>query len=1043
MNARPVSNPLNLAFVILSTAVPIVGQVSETVTHREAHQSVVVSVSAQVDDQGAPVEVQHRYVQIEDGLNYWDEESGQWAQSRAEIELVKGVGVARRGPQQVVFAPNLNDEEGSITLTAGEGVLLRSSLLALTYYDAWSGREVVLATVKDAIGQFLPPNRLVYRDAFEGLQADVVYTYRKSGLEQDVILLECPPDPEDLGLLAETTRLEVFTEFFEAPNPEIRPRVLDRVEDAEIRAAMVEPDWVDEELDFGPFWMGAGRALSLDEWETRRSTDAGIEIGKRWVQQDGRTVLVESADYWLLASQLTALPVRDGTPRRFRQAGARYPGEGVERRLAASGREIRGGGKVTRGALPQRRMLVAGAGAREAQGSEGSAGFKEQEITLASASPAWRPGVVLDYVTISGTRTDQVFRSDTTYYVSGPATMNGSTVTFEGGTVIKYGAGVSAGIGVGSATKVVWRGAMYRPVVLTAKDDHGVGEKIGTATTCSGYYATTALALVYNATYGAFDLPWLRVSHAQNGVSVTGGSGHALRHFQAINCGKGVVAGGVGNYAVRNALFQGVGNALSGSATVTAEHLTVNGGSLRDMGQPAVTLKNSLLTGVGDVGTLYGADSQVLGSSTGIFASAQQGAHYLAAGSPYRNWSAALSTIDATLLQDLRRLSTYPPLILTGNITVNTTLAPQAQRDTDLLDLGFHYAPLDWIGSARSVGGGCTLMLTNGVAVGSYGNYMISLSSSTAKLVSEGTPRTLNWLTLVGAAQEQPTTASASLYLVSIANVQVALRFTGVSLPGGRKIVPDGGFSGGFSLQDCQVAGLAWYLYSYGFNPSVVLKNSLFESCNLRFEQGYSGTPYNLALSVRNCLMRDTPLNLWYSSSYYGTWELHDNLFDGVTFTLVPANGSGIPADRNGYTGVTGPTGWTNNKNSLSRDFVGGPLGSYYYPASGGAPSLASLIDGDATRTPATVGLYHYTTVVAAGGKEATTALDIGFHYAGVNGGAQPIDTDGDGLADYFEDRNGNGAATPDAGETDWDNVYNSPNGLTGTPGLQVLTPLR
>ncbi|MCZ7636850.1 MAG: hypothetical protein M5U12_12875 [Verrucomicrobia bacterium] len=116
---------------------------------------------------------------------------------------------------------------------------------------------------------------------------------------------------------------------------------------------------------------------------------------------------------------------------------------------------------------------------------------------------------------------------------------------------------MGATIGVNAATRVVWRGGQYRPVVLTARDDHGVGQKIGSATSVSGYYATTALGLTYNASYGPFDLAWCRVSHAQTGISVSGGSGHTLRHLQVINCDQGLVTSSVSAYAVRNGLFQG------------------------------------------------------------------------------------------------------------------------------------------------------------------------------------------------------------------------------------------------------------------------------------------------------------------------------------------------------------------------------------------------------------------------------------------------------------------------------------------------------
>jgi hypothetical protein len=81
-------------------------------------------------------------------------------------------------------------------------------------------------------------------------------------------------------------------------------------------------------------------------------------------------------------------------------------------------------------------------------------------------------------------------------------------------------------------------------------------------------------------------------------------------------------------------------------------------------------------------------------------------------------------------------------------------------------------------------------------------------------------------------------------------------------------------------------------------------------------------------------------------------------------------------------------------------------------------------------------------TVTTNQSKETNSVVDIGFHYIVLSAGL-PWDTDGDTLADYSEDRNGNGSPTPDTGQTDWDNVYDSPNGLSGTPGLEVLTPLR
>ena len=87
-------------------------------------------------------------------------------------------------------------------------------------------------------------------------------------------------------------------------------------------------------------------------------------------------------------------------------------------------------------------------------------------------------------------------------------------------------------------------------------------------------------------------------------------------------------------------------------------------------------------------------------------------------------------------------------------------------------------------------------------------------------------------------------------------------------------------------------------------------------------------------------------------------------------------------------------------------------------------------------------GLYHFTVKSANATKEGTDSpntVDIGFHYAGVDGNSAPNDTDGDGEPDYWEDRNGDGSIS---GDLTAFTSYDSPN-LT-TAGLPVLfTPAK
>jgi hypothetical protein len=110
-------------------------------------------------------------------------------------------------------------------------------------------------------------------------------------------------------------------------------------------------------------------------------------------------------------------------------------------------------------------------------------------------------------------------------------------------------------------------------------------------------------------------------------------------------------------------------------------------------------------------------------------------------------------------------------------------------------------------------------------------------------------------------------------------------------------------------------------------------------------------------------------------------------------------------------------------------------LGAYYQATNG------PLINKGST-TADQLGLYQYTvTTNLVGGleiKETNSVVDLGYHFVAVDSNGIPIDTSGDGTADYLADVNGNNSG----GTGSWTN-YISPNGLNGANGLMVFTPLK
>ena len=406
----------------------------------------------------------------------------------------------------------------------------------------------------------------------------------------------------------------------------------------------------------------------------------------------------------------------------------------------------------------------------------------------------------------------------------------------------------------------------------------------------------------------------------------------------------------------------------------------------------------------------------------------------------YRNLGT--TNINSTLALQLKKLTTYPPLLLTSDFTVNTTLTPQAQRDTDTPDLGWHYDPLDYCWADRTLTNS-TLTLTNGVAVGFFGTNGLILKNG-AVLVGEGKPDNLNRLTRYHTVQEQPVLwgAKANAMLTMTGTYTplpiVSLRFTdipamafGATSPGDRSIIYEtDNLLDSLTLVDCQLRGttLSYTPHNASYASYVLMTNNLAERSNFYVQR--SSTPTPLTVNLRNNLFWRTGFYIWYdfySGGSNPTWDIKDNLFDNCSMTEGGTNYTEyILNSYNGYvgTGVLLASSGGHDQTPPGFTYATGTLGPWYQ-------SSTNMIDQGSVTNAALAGLYHYTTQTSQA-KEATSTVDIGFHYVATDTNGVPLDNDSDGAADYFEDRNGNGAV--DSGETDW----RSETGGASDLGLKV-----
>jgi hypothetical protein len=661
-------------------------------------------------------------------------------------------------------------------------------------------------------------------------------------------------------------------------------------------------------------------------------------------------------------------------------------------------------------------------------------------------------GLVLDYQTINSTiTTNFTFQGDTTYYISGSVYLYG-TNTFEAGTVIKYGYGDSISL---FANTNYFQGSSYHPIVFTALDDNSVGEPIGTGYP-SGYYAYSAL-FFYNS--APFDLSNFRISNESCGIVWYAGSVPAtLANGQFYTCWDGLIqVGGTAN--VENVLFNDVAYDLMGIfANFNALNCTfANNGyvmaTVVDWANAAFTITNSVFcnvpgnlppsgsTVVADHNAFYGAGAwtgyptigtSAISLSSYPYQTAVGGNYYLTSGSGCQ--SNGTVNIDPALLAGLADKTTCPPIVYANAaITTNLVLGPQARRDNiGNPDLGYHYDPLDY------AFGGCTaysnVTFTDGTAVGWY---------FTGSGFSYGIELTNNVMASFQGI------ATAPDYWVRLNTVQEADFSASTGFGGG--IIGMGTSSA--TATTVQVDFLISSMLANGEGPHFAFNNGTYNYGYLNINAvnsefwGGSLRGWYTSYSFTNCLlyrideigsqaansslvMQNSTLKGGSLLPLYAVVVL-SSAFDGTSCD-VESNSS--YCDFNAFLAgdsrliVHGPHDVivTNSYNWQSSWF-----GNFYLPP--GSP----LIDAGNT-TADQICLYHFTTQTNQV-PEGNSIVDIGYHYVATDQDGNPLDTNGDGIADYLEDANGNGIF--DAGDLgEW---KISPYGLGEGNGLQVFTPLK
>lgn len=1010
-----------LSIVLFHSSLALAGAQERTITKsdpvvvkRGGHDQRIEYTTTVANQDGQDQVLTNSYVQLQTGLNRWDEQSGQYVPANARIQIVNGHGLVQEAQHRAVFSENLRDPNGTIDLLTPGGDRLVTQPVGIALTEADTGKSVFLAEVKDSKGVLLDDHTFVYPDAFDQFKASIAIRSHLYGIESDIILEEKLDQAliEQFGINPKTARIEVWHQILSKPEAQIERSSIQR------RNGGADEDHT---VHFKQMSIIPGSAYSLGEPEARLAADGQMPVTKQWISVEGIDFLIEAIPFQEAEEDLKLLP-------------AVPEAHVIERKQLEEAFAQQQNSRV--GSVRVKPVSVASWKSRQLP--------KQSPIVLASlSSPPISlkgPGLVIDYTTYNTSQTNHTFQSDTTYWITGDVGLYGLT-TVEGGTVVKFTNYTSSSPVISVWSNFVCNTSPYNPAIFTAEDDDTVGERIQSSTgvpETGTFYAWHSLYFRWwsTNTLAIHDI-YSRYSHV--GIGFIRPAFDKIWNVQIYNCVRGIEFRD--DLSVRNVLLHktryAFNTVLAAGKNVYAEHLTVNSAHelflTVDTNNCSLLITNSLVCNVTNDTAIGIVSNTVFNVTPSAFQSTGRGNHYLT-DDTYRNvGTTAISPEVQTLL---RQGTTYAPIHLTNDFTTDTSLFPVVQRDTDGPDLGYHYAPIDYLLGDRNVTNS-TLTLTNGVSIGIYGVNGITLRNG-SRFHSTGRPEALNTFVRYQSVQEDPSTLlGGTNYLMSMIAVnapnsdpEFQVRFTRANLLSGTANTRYFflGWLGteittNYSVRHSQFINTEWYhgIQASSAGAGVDFFNNLFLRSSVLFIQTNTGGFYEYPLSFRNNLLRGgTP------AFYYGTagttWTVRENFFDGSTQWGTVGT---FDANYNAYRNAPPGLGGANNKTIASADYVTGSLGEFYYPASG---TNLFLLVNEGSRNADAAGLYHFT-CQSNESKEGASIVDIGFHYPAT---APSVS----GLVGHWKFDEGSGATAADSsGYGHNGTLLNGPTWGTGQVG--------
>lgn len=604
------------------------------------------------------------YRHIATGLNYKDGQGNMVSASLAPSVKASGAISFPESPLIIDIASSANLQTVVETRRRDQSVSAKSAVAAIAYYDTASQSSVVLANVVDAKPE-AHADGVVFYDAFDQVDADILYTVHSWGLEQDVVIFGGLPLPETYSLNPTSTYLCILTELVGLGN---NPDLIQRQGEQASTIPDASPLHV--------YKMVNGEPVRIHDFQkgVAYESQSALSVGGAANSEDAVTVkhrIFQAHGRWFLSEEVPVSEVLHRTPEIFQPDA-----------------EVK-----TVQSIPRTRPEPDMAKDEEQEPVQGP---------LLSYQPRQHPAFVIDYLDYSGTASTNItFASGETYFISSDLVMNGASLTIMPGAVVKFA--TNATIKLINGATIINKSHLLDPAIFTSAHDTQFGEAIPGYTNLPAHHLYASAFELEN--WNAVTIEGVRIRYASTGIKAET-SGHTIRHsviekgWQGIDINSASTGGAV---TVRNVLFSHLNRGL------TAGSLNSN---------VTIYMYNSTMHAVSEYGVATNTKVTQFSIQCSLFASVT---NELSRGSPVSGMGGSSNFVYNSPTQGLGSVTvltnnpflagTYgsnylnqsSTLINGGYISSDywllyhfTTATNHAKESNTVVDVGFHYpSPAD------------------------------------------------------------------------------------------------------------------------------------------------------------------------------------------------------------------------------------------------------------------------------------------------------------------------------------------------------------